>query len=227
MNVSNIWYKILWKYFCKCNRWQLAITNTVCSTLSNTYLLKTADFQFSQTTSILPSLHTWLSSCEKNFEKWWFDEEEEGKEGRQFCQTKSTQHKIITNDNFSTEFFLFAKTTLYVCIDAIMFQKGELFVSTRILFWQSQKLIVLLVVTIPQSFILSFSQIWMILMLLYQCHDMNNNVDVHTVPFCLFVLLLRCQKRISNWIVWNVDLQLKCWFLSRIIKCILLTFYHT
>ena len=159
-----------------------------------------------QKISIPPSLDHWLRSCEKNFGKWCFEEEEEGEEGRKFCQIKSVQHKIITNDNFSTEFFLFAKTTLFVCIDTITFQKDEIFVFTRLLFWQSQKLILLFVITIPQSFMLPFSHIWMIWMVFYQCHNMNNNADAQKhiiLTFCLDISLSKT----------NIKLHcVECWF---------------
>ena len=59
---------------------------------------------------------------------WW-----EGRR-RNFCQTMWVHDKIITKDIFSTQFCLFTKTTVYVCIETIEFQKSGLLASTRILF---------------------------------------------------------------------------------------------
>ena len=172
---------------------------------------KTADFKFWQTMSISPSLHRQLSTFEKNSQKWCFDEKEEGGEGHKFCQTMWVHHKIITNDNFSTEFCSFAKTILHVCIETIMFLERWLLAFTRLLFLQSQKLMLLLLVMIPQLFIISFSHIWMICMLFCQFYNMNNNLRAQEYHFDSFFLLIRCHKIMWNCIAWNADLQWKCW----------------
>ena len=109
--------------------------------------------------SIPPSWHIQLSSCKRIFEKWCFDQEEEGKEASKFCLTKWVHHKIITNDTFSIKLFLFAKITLYICIGTIKFEISDLLLSTRICLLHSQKLMLLFDVDITTLNNLTFSHI--------------------------------------------------------------------
>ena len=153
---------------------------------------------------ILPSLYRQLSGCEKIFEKWCFDEQEEEEEASNFCLTTWVHHKIIAIDTFWTQFCSFTKTALYVCIESITFGKSQPLLGTHLLFLQSQKLILLFDDNDPNLYHLSLLHILTLCMMFYQLHNMNNKVITEIHHFWPFPVLFRSPKQ---W--WNYALRTK------------------
>ena len=142
--------------------------------------------------SIPPSSHSQWSSCEPNSEKWCFEEQEEAKEARRFCQTMWVHHKIITKDIFSTRVYVFVKTTVYVSVETITFWKSKLLLVTHVLLLQSQKLMLPFDDIVPKLYNLCFLLISMSCTFLHQLNDINYILIQETRHFhhfmCCFVI---------------------------------------
>ena len=82
---------------------------------SQKWLSKTTDFQMLQSISIVPSSQRWLSSCENNFKKWWFGDEEGTKEVSKFCRIMWVQPKFINMSLFQLNFwYVIKQVQMYV-----------------------------------------------------------------------------------------------------------------
>ena len=171
-------------------------------------MLKTANFWFWKTISIVPSLHSKFSGCEKKLEKWCFDETGEGEEGRKFCQTMWVHDKVITKDIFLTQFCLFDKTTACVCInwDNSLCLHVSCFCNHKTV----EKPILLFVITIAKSYMLSVSYISMVCMLWYELHNMNNDITAEICHLNLFCMFFLCQKTIAKlyWVTCGFEFRI-------------------